>query len=220
MKNKIVNNEQTLYKKLCLCTIMVIMLTLLSSCAKNSENGNEDNESVEITTSDISAKKGNDPKTINNIGKLVTLQCTYHNVAVSNKSPGEGLTHLGEKERKFWIKYACDVTISYDTTQIKIKSKKDAIILKLPEPDIELGKVDYDDKDNYFVSSNDGVNSNEITAEDREVALQIAQSQLKELIKQDDTLISRSRNQAQKIIESYIEEIGKNAGKEYNITWE
>ena len=37
------------------------------------------------------------------ICELATMECYYHNVAKSTKTKGTGLTHVGEKERKFWI---------------------------------------------------------------------------------------------------------------------
>ncbi len=214
------NNFLFSYKKIYFNIAIVLIISLLSACSERVETNNT-TEYVETTEIDTSINTSNNPNTIKNFGKLVTLQCSYHNVAVSTKDPGEGVAHMGEIERNFWIKYTCDVSISYDTHQIEIKSKDENITLKLPKPDIELRNFSYDKGDASFVESVDAtINPNPITTEDREGAIKNAQGQLKETIEQDDILISRANDQAKKIIESYINEIGKSTGKEYNINWE
>ena len=48
---------------------------------------------------------------VRNISDLATVKAYYHNVAKVEKKKGQGLTHLFEVDRKYWIEYTGVVKI-------------------------------------------------------------------------------------------------------------
>ena len=69
----------------------------LSSLFQNAKDAVIGEEGIVTTISKSSLEE------VFEISELATLECYYHNVAKSTKTKGTGLTHVGEKERKFWI---------------------------------------------------------------------------------------------------------------------
>ena len=81
---------------------MVVVLKVmntdpLSSLFQNAKDAVIGEEGIVTTISKSSLEE------VFEISELATLECYYHNVAKSTKTKGTGLTHVGEKERKFWI---------------------------------------------------------------------------------------------------------------------
>ena len=78
-------------KRIISVLLAALTLLLMASCGQQA-SGSEAQSVVEPKASQMKS-----------ICELATMECYYHNVAKSTKTKGTGLTHVGEKERKFWI---------------------------------------------------------------------------------------------------------------------
>ena len=159
---------------------------------------------------------------IKSICNMATLECYYHNVAESEKLADTGITHIGEKDRKFWIEYTGVAKLGIDMTKVKMDINKQKITITLPkakilgEPEIEETTLD----DKSYISSEDGWNSNEITAEDQTNAIQNAQENMETTVKANESLLLSAQNRAKSLISNYIEQIGNLMGTHYETEWE
>ncbi|MCR5477880.1 MAG: DUF4230 domain-containing protein [Lachnospiraceae bacterium] len=155
------------------------------------------------------------------LGQLATLECYYHNVARSEKEAGTGLSHLFEKDRKFWIEYVGIAKVGVDMEQIVIEPDGDTIRITLPEAQVLSIEVDESSLDeSSFYSSEDGIlNKNAITAEDQTAAIADAQETMQKAVEENKALMRNARELAKKIIGNYISEVGEAAGVTYTIIW-
>lgn len=157
---------------------------------------------------------------VKSICKLATLECYYHNVAKSVKTKGEGIEHWLEKDREFWIEYTGVAKIGVDVNKITMKLDGDTITIEMPQA--ELISINVDDttlNENAYVFSADGWNSNEITAEDQTKAIENAQNEMAENVKNNEELLRSARERAQQLIENYIRQMGEIANVDYKIKW-
>lgn len=157
---------------------------------------------------------------IRQICELVTVECTYHNVAKSTKAPGTGLEHIGETERTFWIEYMATAEISYDVGKIAMNVDGSEITITLPRPQVTC-KVDPDswNENSYVISQDQFIQKNPITAADQTKAINLAQAEMIQQIRGNSSLINTAKLQAQELIKNYIDQIGEITGIQYHITW-
>lgn len=158
---------------------------------------------------------------VKNICQLATLECRYHNVAKSKKAAGEGLLHLGEKERFFWIEYTGVAEISFNLDELKMDFDDTNIIITLPEPQVSC-KVDSATwtQDSYVISDDQWIQKNPITADDQTQAVNEAQLAMEENIRNNSSLLNTAKQQAKELITNYITQIGEAAGVTYTVSWE
>ena len=185
--------------------ILAVMLTVvLTGCGKQ--------ETVQMPEPKI--------EQVRSICNLATVQCYYHNVAKSEKKAEKGLTHLGEKDRKFWIEYTGIANLGIDVAEVQMNVDGTEIEVTLPEA--KLLNISIDRKtlnEDSYISSADGLNKNEITAEDQTAAINQAQQEMQKTVAANTTLLLNAQNRAKKLIENYIVQLGEAAGVEYHITW-
>lgn len=157
---------------------------------------------------------------VRSICNLATLECYYHNVAKSTKTKGQGLTHLGEKDRVFWIEYSGIAKIGIDMSKVQMSVDGDNIRITIPNAEILSMKPDESTlNEGSFIFSQDGINPNKITAQDQTYAVNDAQRTMEESIRDNPALLLSAQERAQKLIENYINKIGESAGITYHITW-
>lgn len=157
---------------------------------------------------------------IRDICELAVLRCRYHNLAKSVKAPGEGILHLGEKSRKFWIEYQGTVEISYDVSGLAVDQNGTDIEITLPEPTLTCAVVpDSWNPDSYVIEPDQWIQKNPITADDQDKAIASAQKEMEEQVRNSSTLLATAQRQAQELIENYIEQIGNLTGTQYSVTW-
>lgn len=190
-------------KRLTSFVILFQLLCLLSGCS-----------SLNFTN------KEPDILQIRNIVNLATLECYYHNVAKGEKSKGTGITAIGEKDRKFWIEYTGIVTLGVDMSKVTMEINDTDITITLPPAKV-LGLTIDDDSWNpdSYISSQDGINQNKITAEDVTAAILVAQKTMKETAESNATMLNNAQIRARTLIENYINQLGAIAGIEYKINW-
>ena len=203
--------------------IMMISFTfLLCSCQYTSSTSQNEDSTEQISTEEITTEAKVDLKPniteIRSICNLATLECHFNNVAKSTKSAGTGLSHLGENEREFWIEYSGVVKIGVDMSRVKISISDDTITVTIPDAEILSYKADSESM-SETISTPDGFNSNPISSEDKTIAMNEAESQIKENIENNTSLLATSKEKAKSLIENYINKIGEETGTNYNIIW-
>lgn len=190
-------------KKIILLLTAILTLTLLPGCSKKED-----------------AAKEPDILQIRSICDLATMECYYHNVAKSVKEAEAGLLHIGEKDRTFWIEYTGVVTLGIDMSQVEMKISGTNIEMTIPEAKILRISIDESSiNEESFITSQDSLNKNKITAEDQTQAINDAQRTMEATASQNSKMLMKAQDRATKLIENYINQLGAAAGVEYNITW-
>ena len=183
--------------------VMALAVCAMCGCSTNKENVKEP-----------------DIIQIRNICNLATLECYYHNVAKSIKEPEAGITHIGEKERTFWIEYTGKVRLGIDMSKVTMNIKGSDVEVTLPEAKVLSSSIDKKTLDeNSYISSENGWNKNSITATDQTKAIDEAQKGMEEEVKKNSSLLLSAQNRAKTLIENYIIQLGEASGIQYNIKW-
>ena len=190
-------------KKIFIIGIMLLTVLIMCSCSAEKKVINE----PEITQ-------------IRSICNLATLECYYHNVAKSVKTAGEGIAHWGEKERKFWIEYTGVAKVGVDMSKVTMEMDGTNVIISIP--DAELMNISVEEStlnEESYISSADGLNSNKITAEDQTAAIENAQKEMEESVKNNSALLLSAQSRVKDLIKNYIDRLVEVSGVEYKITW-
>lgn len=179
----------------------------VSGCGKS-----EDKEAAKSTEPDIMQ--------VRSICKLATVECYYHNVAKSEKPAGTGIWHFGEKDRQFWIEYTGTVKLGIDMSKVQMKVNGTDVTVTIPEAEVQQVNVDDDSyNSDSYIFSEDGINKNEITAEDATGAVENARNEMIKTAEENTALLVNAQERAKKMIENYIMQLGETTGTEYQITW-
>lgn len=157
---------------------------------------------------------------IRNICDLATLDCYYHNVAKSEKTAGEGVAHLFERDRRFWIEYTGIARLGIDMSKVQMSVNGTTIEMTMPPAKVLSLNIDQESlgEDSYIATS-DGINSNKITAKDQTDAISKAQDEMRKTVEANDSLLLSAQNRAKKLIENYIHQLGEATGVQYQIKW-
>ena len=184
---------------LCLAVIM-----LFTACGKKGEEVTKELSITQMQT----------------ICELATLKCYYHNVAKSEKPAGTGIWHFGEKDRQFWIEYTGTVKLGIDMSKVQMKVNGTDVTVTIPEAEVQQVNVDDDSyNSDSYIFSEDGINKNEITAEDATGAVENARNEMIKTAEENTALLVNAQERAKKMIENYIMQLGETTGTEYQITW-
>ena len=197
--------------------ICLLFVSLMCSCADNDGEQTNNIADTQIASSGIAYSP--EISQIREICNLATLECYYHNVAKSTKEPGSGLLHIGEKERIFWIEYSGNVTFGIDISKVTMEIDGEQINITIPGARL-LGMSEYNFTEDSYISSDDGINKNPITAENQTEAIAAANEQIRQLFANDETMLMRAQNRAKRLIENYIDKLGALSGIEYQINWQ
>ncbi|MCM1498324.1 MAG: DUF4230 domain-containing protein [Clostridium sp.] len=206
-------------KKIVLFIMMCTLLISMCACAYQDENqpvNTEEPENVLETAENPAVCP--DISQIRSICNLATLECYYHNVAKSVKEKGEGLSHIGEKERVFWIEYSGVAKFGVDISKVNMETDGERVVITIPKAQL-LGLSKYSFTEDSYISSDDGINKNPITAENQTEAIAAAEEDIKQLFANDDALLMRAQDNAKKLIENYIKQLGQISEVDYQIEW-
>lgn len=144
----------------------------------------------------------------------------FHNVAKSEKPAGTGIWHFGEKDRQFWIEYTGTVKLGIDMSKVQMKVNGTDVTVTIPEAEVQQVNVDDDSyNSDSYIFSEDGINKNEITAEDATGAVENARNEMIKTAEENTALLVNAQERAKKMIENYIMQLGETTGTEYQITW-
>ena len=168
----------------------------------------------------FSVDKNPDEEQIKAICELSTLECYFNNVAKSTKESGKGVSHFLEKDREFWIEYEGVAKIGIDMKKVSMKIHKNDITISIPNAELmNISIVKETLNKNSYIYSDDGLNKNQITAEEQQSAVESAQKTMKESVLKNQTLFERAEKIAKDLIENYINKLSDVSGKKYNIIW-
>lgn len=191
-------------KKIISIFICVICIFVLFGCEKNTD--------VYHSVPEIGQ--------IKNICELSTIKCYFQNVATGIQPKGTGITHIGEKNREFWVEYTGSVKLGVDFNKMDVTTEGSVIKIYLPMAEIISTNIKDDTftKDSYY-ESNDGYNHNPISIDAQKSAINAAQEKMKEEILKNDKLLNDARDRAKKLIENYVDSICEYSDVEYKIEW-
>lgn len=155
------------------------------------------------------------------ICELSTQKCYFRDLAKSVKQPGEGLLHMGEKARKFWIEYTGVAEFSINMEEVTMRQKGTEIWIGLPEPTVTyyIDQPSFTEK-SYVIEEDQLLQQNPITTEDQKKAVEDAKTKMREKVEGNPSFRNTATTQAQSLIENYIRQIGVLTGVEYTIYWE
>lgn len=188
-------------RKLSLLVCLFLIVGMLGGCAK---------EKKKIESPDLEQVKF--------ICELATMDYYYHNVAKSTKKAGDGFSHIGEKDREFWIEYTGKISAGINMEKVEMKVNGNVVTVTIPEVEILSSGVDKISTDSY-ISSGDGWNKNKITAEDQSNAIDDAQREMERTFLNNGNLLKNAQERAKMLIANYIHQLGKASGVEYEIKW-
>lgn len=191
-------------RKISLLLVFMLMISTLSGCSEKEE--------ATVKEPDITQ--------VRNICNLATLECYYHNVARSVKESEDGISHLFEKDRTFWIEYTGVARLGIDLSKVTMGINGTDVNITLPEAEVlDISIVENSLDENSYIVSDDSINKNKITAEDQTEAINKAQENMKNEVKNNSSLLLSAQNRAKTLIENYIKQLGEASGVEYNIHW-
>lgn len=152
---------------------------------------------------------------IEKICELATLECYYHDVA-EFRQEATGIFQIGYK--KYWIEYNGIVKYGIDAKDIKVnKPDKNGVVkISIPEAKILSVNVDINSMSDPIVDT--GLFTS-ISIEEKNKAYNKAQETMKLNAENDTRLLSQAKYNAQKLIEQFIINVGKQEDKEYSVEW-
>ena len=157
---------------------------------------------------------------VSKICELSTLKCYYHNVAELKKDP-DGLFQYGWFKygfKKLWIEYTGVIEVGIDVNQVQVNEPDENNIVYVYVPDARITKVSADSDSMSEPISDTGVFT-EITIEDQNQAFSREQSKMEASANNDTTILNRAKNNAKKLIEQYIVNVGNEVGENYKVKW-
>lgn len=189
-------------KKVQVLLLIIFSIFLITGCNKKASN-------IEPDLSQI-----------RNISDLATVKAYYHNVAKVEKEKGSGITHIGEKNRKYWIEYTGVVKIGVKMSEITTEVKGNKVIVKMPKAVVlSHNYEDYNDK-SIYKNDDSNFNSNKITNEEVNEAITKADNQMLVNVKANKGLFNQAEDNAKKLIKNYIEKISELSNTNYEVQFE
>lgn len=184
------------------CILISAVLTLSLAACSDTEPAPVD---MEPKTSQMKA-----------ICELAVMDCYYHNVAKYELKDAEGFLWW-TKDKNFWIEYSGVVTIGIDVSRVTVEVDGTKVTISIPAAEVLRYTVDSSSltEDSYIVAKDSAA----IEAEDEIAAFSVAQADLEATASQDTALLASAQQQAQQLLEDYINNIGKATGKSYTIEW-
>jgi len=148
------------------------------------------------------------------ICELATLECYYHNVAKYKEEDAEGFW-LWKKDKHFWIEYTGVVKVGIDASLVKMQIKDNVVEITIPPAYVMDCKADKLEDDAIIVSQK----SADIKAEDQTEAFKEAQANMEATAKEDRAMLANAQQRAQKLLEDYVNNIGRVTEKQYTVKW-
>jgi hypothetical protein len=154
------------------------------------------------------------------ICELSTLRCYYHNVAELEKQPDglfqRGWFHFGYK--KLWLEYTGTIEVGIDVDQVQVNDPDENNIVHVYVPDARITTVSAD-ADSMSDPITDTGKFTEITVDDKTNAFTEAQKDMQAEAEADTSILNRAKNNAKKLIEQYIINVGEQIGETYTVEW-
>lgn len=213
-------------KKLTSLILVLAFAGAFVACGKDKKDPRKTEETTTVeTTAETTVEETflelePDEIQIRSICQLATLECYYNNVAKGTKSSGTGLSHIGEKERRFFVEYSAVATLGVDISEVSMDVEGDVIVVYLPEAKLLSSATIVSDSygtDSFIQDNDNSLNSNEITAEDITKTINQSLEALNKKVGSDKTLLNNARERAKTLIKAYIEKLSETSGKNYKV---
>lgn len=188
-------------KRLIAVTLMLcVIVSTLTSCSGSSNN---------LNASQIA-----------DVCELATVECRYHNFIKKVQPKGVGLTHIGEKDREYFLEYDGTVKFGINCDNLQVSNAEESNVVTIVLPQAQRLSVEIDEDSFNFVEDKDSwVNKNKITLEKTNESFSEAEAELEKVADADEYHISMARERAKSSIEQYINAIGKKTGTKYKVHW-
>lgn len=188
-------------KYLSIILVFIIMLSGLTGCNKKEEKKKEQ----------LNLNR------IQEISELATLETYYHNVAKINKKAGNSLLNIGEVNRKYWIEYNGVAKIGIKADNITFEINGNNIVVTMPHAKILETKIENYNQDSVYKTKDSWFNANEITKSEINAAIKKTNDVMINKIKNENYLFTKAEHNAEALLTSYINEIGKIYNEKYEI---
>ena len=225
--------------------VIASLMTSICGCSKNSDKKTSPNDGSDSVTSIVKdSAKGSGSEDEDKAGEsehvvdvetsapttiqiralcqLATTEVYYHDVCKGVKSPGTGLSHLGEQEREFWFEYTAEATLGIDFSKVELLTNGNTITVYYPHAEI-IGNIRIDSESTTEpICGYEGFfqNTNYITADDVTAALADANNSIRAEIESDPTLYRMAEARAEELITNYIDQIMAQSGVKYTVKFE
>ncbi len=183
---------------------------------------NSSNKSKNVGLSEYSS--------VNSICELATLKSFYHNVVVYEKKP-EGaekilndvllwpfgnVVKIGYKQ--LWLEYSGIVETGIDASQVIIHEPDINGVVEVFVPDAKVLNVYADEMSLSEPLSESGLFTT-ISGKEKMDAFTAAQNAMKQEAENDQSLKKRSKENAKRLLEQYIINMGKEMGTVFSVKW-
>ena len=152
------------------------------------------------------------------IAELSVIECTAHNVAEIENDGTDmlfGFVNVGSK--KAWFEYDGKVQLGIDVSKVSISDPDANNVVTITTPNAQvLGMPDVDEN-SFFDSGEKTGLFTQITAADKNAALQDAQKKMKEEIEGNQTLMAEARDRAKTLLKQYVIGVGEKLGTAYTV---
>ena len=187
--------------------LLALFSCLLTACALVSCGGEAAAPSVAVEPETAQMKA---------ICELAVMDCYYHNVAKFREEDAEGFLWW-QKDKHFWIEYSGVVRLGVDVSRVNVEVNDTVVTITIPQAEVLTCTVDSASlsEDSFIVEEGSAA----IDAADEVAAFGAAQSRLEEAASGDTALLASAQQRAQALLEDYVTNIGKAAGKEYTVQW-
>ena len=157
---------------------------------------------------------------VTKICELSTLKCYYHNVAELKKDP-DGLFKYGWFKygfKKLWMEYTGTIEVGIDVDQVEVNDPDENNVVYVYVPDAKIMNVSADADSMGEPISDTGIFT-KITTEDQNNAFTAAQQAMEEEAGSDTQILNKAKENAKKLIEQYIINVGEEIGESYTVEW-
>ena len=161
------------------------------------------------------SKRKADFSGITKICELATLRCFYHNTT-ELRQDATGLFNYGYK--KLWMEYTGIIEVGIDADQVKVEKPDENNVVKVSVPEAKILNVTADTASMSQPITDTGIFT-KITTEDQDEAFSHAQEDMDQEAKENQSILARGQDNAKKLIEEYIVNVGRQIGETYTVEW-
>lgn len=187
-------------KKMILLILIILTIGTLCSCEKKEEPNIEQ---------------------VRAICELSTVKAYYNNVAKSTKEAGKNWWNILEKDRVFWIEYDGIAEIGIDMKKVTLEIDDDIVYITMPNAELLNAKIVREtfDESCYVTNADRWWDRNKITTEDQQKAINKAQDEMCQKVKEDKNLFKRAERVAKNTIENYFNKLNSISGSNFKVEW-
>lgn len=151
---------------------------------------------------------------IRDICELTTLKCRYHNVAIGGQEGG----FLGVGYKELWVEYDAELRVGIDVNKVIIEQPTPEGVVRIYVPEATILSDAVDTKSMKTLVSDEGIFTS-LTVEDEQKVVLEAHANMKENALTEKYIFKQARDNAKKLLEQHVLNIGDQTNKRYTIEW-